>query len=254
MKTNPIIGSLILSTATVLGVHNTVAQDLVKPFEKRANEKPAKLIEIPVIPGEPFLSLNNMKLKALTELKENRLKEVGEGLKELQKIYSTMSNNYDWNKLTETSKPHLEKILISNINSLFNDDIEIQIIAADNLAILKDQFSFNTFHVSQVKDLIDARKYSKTFSDKKLHFNENTNVKEIEIIASAGLTLLSLANDSNYNGTLITWLNLHAENSIKSQSIEKQRTLEAILRNTITTVSSTTSTNKESEQFKALIP
>ncbi len=226
----------------------------LKELQKEAINHILSLSTCPAVSVEPFLSLNNMKLKALTELKENRLKEVGEGLKELQQIYSKMSEYYKWNKLTESSTPYLEKILISNINSLFNDDIKIQAIAANNLAILNDQFSFNTFRVSQVKDLLDAKKYSKSFFDKKLYFNENTNVKEVEVIASAGLTLLSLASDSDYSNKLMSWLNSHAENSIKSQSLEKQKRLEAILRNAITTVPRTTQINKESEQFKALIP
>ncbi len=233
--------------------HNTQS---TKELQKEAIDSIISLTKYPLHEQEIFMSFHTMKLKSLANLPENKLDEIGKGLKELQNLYSQINFDYIWwRKLAPLARPHLNEILELNVDAYSTGDPKKQLIAVNNINILKDQFSFNQ-NMPQVKDLVNPKNVLSLF---KQEFSKNiTSAKELRsLIGLTRLTSELSDNNINYYKSYVNWIEKQIDNPIVQKLSDKkeiQDILEsALMEELYTLAKSGYKTDLQSEVIRPLV-
>lgn len=231
-KIGPFVGSLIVSTAAVIGVQNTVAQEKTDPIKtNKSTEKSSSMV-----------SLYRTKLRAICELPENKLHEAQKVLSELQSIQERSGGlGAAEGDVMRASLPYCKKVLEKNLELLTNNDRKKQTIASNNLIALSKLFSWSRSFDYQRQ--MDTKEKCLAFI-KEVVEKTNDGVidsEQLEALIKSSQALLSLSwtsfPDQNpdevvleCNKTYARWLIKQVDNSIKNKSKQNQKVLETVIR------------------------
>ena len=175
-----------------------------KELKAEAENTIVSLIRNPLRDHEPFMSLHDMKIKALAE---GTVSEMENGLKELKKLYSKLGLSHGHeSRLAYASRASVKIILEKSVEAYSTDDPKKQTIGINNINFLQKELDY-----LQVGSLVRPENTALVFKRKEFLGYVTSAEELLSFMQIARFAELSV-NDANYHKGYFDWISRQIDN------------------------------------------